>query len=379
MSIYIALDDDRLGPYTPEEVTQLVECGCLSPDDYAARDGDTNWVPLSNFLAPPRKSAGVTNVPVAPAPRRWRRPLLLGGLLMLTLVAVASLRMSRRTKDNANRQASAPQVSGPVFRATIPDARDLPDLSPPEPSQAVEPRSSDLPPATEVRTPDPLPTVATQPPDLLPPAVKPGGRVSGTISLAGKDGSVGRPRTLTVRVYLLKDLEPYLAQKKAAAETEIARLAPQIEAAEAERNTRVAAEQSARQALIDTSPSNELYASVQFAHQQAKGAIKTADDDVKYFRGQRSVVTSGEFYLYDLPPAVATAETDTRGEFTLDLPSGGPFAVVAADFQDTVEGTHARYWVMEVSFADANAQTLSLTDANTTSAPATASLIQTED
>ena len=342
MSIYIAWDDAALGPYTPAQVVQLVECGCLSMDDHAARDGDTDWMPLASLLTVLAASHRVAGGPPAPPARR---PWLLATLLALTLLTVLLAPMIRRMGGAGGRQVPPAQVLKPLFRVTLPDVIDVPD---------------------------------TGPVDVLP-AEEHGGRLSGTISLAAANASAVASRTLIVRAYPLKDLEPYLAQKKAAAQVELDRLGPLLESAEAERKMRVAAEQSASQALLDTSPASDLYSAVRFAHQQAAGAVKAAEENIRYYTAQRHEVTDGKYYLYDLPVAVATAETNTQGEFTLELPSGGPFAVVAADLPETATGGHARYWMVKVFYTDTSEKTLLLSDRNATSVASAESLIQTED
>ena len=184
---------------------------------------------------------------------------------------------------------------------------------------------------------------------------------------------------MTVRIYPLKDLEPYLARKKAAAQAEIARLAPLIAASEAEKSARVAAVESARQAFLNTDPSNALYSSLEFAYRQAKGAVKTVDDDCRYYHSLRGDVTGADFYLHDLPAPLTKVETNAQGGFTFELPPGGPFAVVADAHPGTAAGPHPRCWMMEVSFADATQKTLALSEGNTTSAAGSGSLVQTED
>ena len=344
MSIYIALGDDALGPYTPAEIDQLLKCGCLFPDDYAARDGDTAWVPLSNLYPIEAALERVPDVPFTPATRwRWKRPLIVTILTALIVFAFGLPLLIRRTKDQDGR--TVPPIPQPMMRATAPEIRELSLADSPSP----------------------------------PPAAEHGGRLRGTILPSASDDSPDELAALLVRAYSLKDIEPYLSQKKLAAQAELARLAPQAEAAEAERNARVAAERSALQAFLDTSPSDARYPSLRFAHQQAKGAVKTVEDDCLYYRSLRGAVTSGEYYMQDLPAPLATAETNARGEFTLELPSGGPFAVFVCARHEKAAGVHARYWALKVSFTDAGEKTLSLSDDNATSVASAETLIQTAD
>ena len=182
-----------------------------------------------------------------------------------------------------------------------------------------------------------------------------------------------------MNAYPLRLLTPLLAQKKAAAQAELARLAPLIAAAEADRAARVAAEESARLAFLDVVPADDLYPSLQFNYAQARAATKNANDDCRYLLDQCHAVTGGDFYFQDLPPPAATAETNAQGAFDLDLPPGGPFAIAASVRQATDEGPPMRYWMVKASLADENPKPLLLTDANCTSTTSAESLVHTED
>jgi hypothetical protein len=69
MDIFVAKNDQKLGPYTVEEVRARIGSGSLSGEDLGWHEGLTDWQPLSRLLASlssggegppvPRKSSGL--------------------------------------------------------------------------------------------------------------------------------------------------------------------------------------------------------------------------------------------------------------------------------------------------------------------------------
>ena len=50
MEIYVAKDNQKLGPYDLEEVHHRMKVGAISETDLAWREGLANWIPLSQVL-----------------------------------------------------------------------------------------------------------------------------------------------------------------------------------------------------------------------------------------------------------------------------------------------------------------------------------------
>jgi hypothetical protein len=93
MEIYVLIDNQPNGPYTPELIRQYLKSGELQPEQLAAYAGSADWKPLSMMTrewpaAPAAKSSASRTAAVA-LPKRKRKLLLpiLAGVVVLLLVA----------------------------------------------------------------------------------------------------------------------------------------------------------------------------------------------------------------------------------------------------------------------------------------------------
>jgi hypothetical protein len=110
MSIYISKNNQQSGPFDESKVLEMLNSGQLSPDDFAIRQGSSQWQKLGEMFPPQRgrqesaqAAAGAPafdqTPPVAQAaaaqatPKKSRKGLLLGclGFLMLSGLIVAAL------------------------------------------------------------------------------------------------------------------------------------------------------------------------------------------------------------------------------------------------------------------------------------------------
>ena len=331
--IYIARGDDTLGPYTPGEAAELIRTGKLLSNDLAARSGDAAWVPLANFLHG-EAAPGTSDVPRA---RPAGRGLWHGWIFVVVLVVTVAALLA---------------VGGP--RAAR--RREIPRPPPSPPPSVASPR-----PLTALDKPSP------------PPVNEKNVQLSGAIRLVSADGMPVTLETVRVRAYRLRELTPYLEQKKAAVQAGLDRLAPLIAAAGSARDARLEAERHARQALLDAAPYSDLEASLRFAHDQARAAVQDAESDCRYLRDQRAEVTRGDVYFRDLPDAEATADTDAEGAFTLDLPPGEACAVAACVRQ----AARTRYWLVKIPAPVGDHEPIVLSDDNEASHGSPESLILT--
>ncbi len=336
VSIYIAKGDDTLGPYTPGEAAELIKTGRLLPGDLAARNGDTAWVPLS-ILLPGETPTRAPEIPRASATGRhpWHRRSLAG---ILAVVVVAFL-------------------VGEVPRVVRSRVKTLPLRV----AKPVPP----LPPVAEVK-----PAVDTPGP---PPMNEKGVRLSGTIRLISPDGTPTALPTVQVRAYPLPELVLYLEKRKVAVQAELDRLAPLIAAAESEKAITLVAERDARLALLDAVPGSDLEPSLQFNYDQSQAAAKNAKTDCRYLLDQRAEASRGDAYFRELPVAAITTNTNPEGEFFLDLPPGGAFAVAAS----VPQAARTRYWLVKVTAEGEDLKTVVLSDDNEASHDSPESLIQT--
>ena len=340
MNIYIARGDDTLGPYTPGEAAGLVKTGYLLPEDFAARNGDAAWVALSSLLPAETAPGAPGALPVSPAGNRPRRRWFLA-VVVLACLAGGVLQLRLRTKVPRSQPSPSPR-------------RPVSSVHPPTGVAGVKPVAGEPSP---------------------PPVNGERARLSGVIRLVSPDGTPTTLAAVRVCVYPLQELTPYLATKKTAVQAELDRLTPLIEAAESEKNARLAAERSARQAFLDAVPSSDLEPSLRFNRDQSQAAVKDAENDCRYLLDQRREASKGEAYFRDLPTAAAMADTNARGEFALDLPPGEAFAVAAC----VPQATRTRYWLVKISVGGKGQKTVVLSDDNEAATGSPESLILTSD
>jgi hypothetical protein len=108
MSIYITKNNQQSGPFEDSKVLEMLAGGQLSPDDFAIRQGGSQWQKLGEMFpnagrqsntpppfAQPVNEPPVVNQPVAAqaAPKKSRKGLLFGclGILLLTGLVLAVL------------------------------------------------------------------------------------------------------------------------------------------------------------------------------------------------------------------------------------------------------------------------------------------------
>ena len=360
--IYIARGNDTLGPYNSLEAAALVIGGYLRLDDYAARNGDTSWCALADFLplSAVSRPAEPLPGPVLPAsagethPRRWK-PLavILAVLLAIALLVAGGVRWLERPRTAVPVAAAPAPVLMPV---PVP----LPSVTPPPP------------PAAEVVHPavaEPAPTVADGP-------------VNGSLSFTLPQTEPVSLAGVRVSAYPLSALEPALAQETADAQATRARLDPQIEAAARDRAARAAEAATALKAWHGANPADPMITSLRFASQGAKAAAKTAGDDYRYLSDERETAAGGGMFFQGLPMPEVSADTDAEGHFTLTIPPGTePYAVAASVRRMADDGvTRIRYWLLRLSPAQrAGREPLRLEDGNASSSSAAESLIHTAD
>jgi hypothetical protein len=89
MTLYIAKNDQKLGPYTIAEAQSLVTVGTIQATDWAWYEGLADWIPLNQVPGFAVTAAPAAPVPVAvaeaPAPRA-KRPVLVWVLSILFFI-----------------------------------------------------------------------------------------------------------------------------------------------------------------------------------------------------------------------------------------------------------------------------------------------------
>lgn len=107
--------------------------------------------------------------------------------------------------------------------------------------------------------------------------------------------------------------------------------------------------------------------------------MRKAAGAVAAIQSHWAVCDSGRYFLGDLPPALATAQTDASGDFVIEVPRKGRF-VLAAYAQRYVLGTTEEYcWLMRLpDDARAGAKVL-LSNETLTTAESPLSLVHTKE
>lgn len=95
-------------------------------------------------------------------------------------------------------------------------------------------------------------------------------------------------------------------------------------------------------------------------------------DDLRARRGQ---LISGEHFFQDLPSAVASAKTRADGKFTLAIPRGGRYGIVARGSRDVGDAKQVYCWIVWVSLDGMSSKRLVLNDENLVGAGSPASAL----
>jgi Zn-dependent protease with chaperone function len=89
MNIYVNQDNQQLGPYTRDQVQDLIWRGEVRRSSLARADGGNDWVPLDSLLNPPRAALSVTAPPLIPVPlEKLRDPLEHTALVWLYVASI---------------------------------------------------------------------------------------------------------------------------------------------------------------------------------------------------------------------------------------------------------------------------------------------------
>lgn len=350
--IYIARGADTLGPYNPAEAAALVVGGYLQADDFAARNGDSAWVPLAEFL-PPSFRQGPAQSAAAPAapPPGGRSPRWWPLALAILALAAAPFLVAWGVGWYEGRLAAAPAAARPV------------------PTQ--------VPTSTPAASPAPTLAAVTTPAAAVPPPA-PAPESNGPLR-----GALDAPQAgVQVAAYPLEALEAALAPTLAAAHAARERLDPSINAAAAELSARAAEEETALKALNDAASSDPLRRSLRFAYDGARTATRTAADNARFLREERTAAAGGETLFRALPTPAVTTGTDPAGSFTLDLPPDGqPYAVAASVPQTAPDGSvRVRRWLVRLSDGQRNGHMpLRLDDDNALSSASADSVVHAAD
>lgn len=98
MDIFLQLNGAQSGPYSEQQVRDMLKAGTVTPGDYAWRDGFAEWQPLAQVITlgplppppPPPKPIGAParRSPAQPAEKPKFRVTWVAGLLMLAIIGL---------------------------------------------------------------------------------------------------------------------------------------------------------------------------------------------------------------------------------------------------------------------------------------------------
>lgn len=91
---------------------------------------------------------------------------------------------------------------------------------------------------------------------------------------------------------------------------------------------------------------------------------KSLASQLEDLRAQQQHLTSGEYFLQDVPAPISTVQTNADGKFTLLLPRVGRYAIVARASRQFGEQKETYCWFVWVSLDGAASKRLSLNNSN---------------
>lgn len=170
------------------------------------------------------------------------------------------------------------------------------------------------------------------------------GELSGEIFIVTQGAQNYKLGLVSVALYPIDTIKPYLDQKKKEAEAELARLQPAYEAAEADLQKKQTAE---------------------------------AEDVVFELELKRKQYLFGGFYFSNLPIPIATALTNADGHFSIKIPTRGKFVVAAKAQRTAGDSTEHYFWIINVSLDGFSKKDIMLSNNNLSSGESAESLLHT--
>lgn len=117
MKIFIAVGEETLGPYTVEDIQQSILDGDIAPDDLGYREGESEWIPISEILAKEPNSASAKaarNAPTKPQQTKPQPPV------RSTKLKVVNITVSEKDHLKNVRQTTCyPELRGVINVITI--------------------------------------------------------------------------------------------------------------------------------------------------------------------------------------------------------------------------------------------------------------------
>jgi hypothetical protein len=222
------------------------------------------------------------------------------------------------------------------------------------------------------------------------------GELEGEVFIVTKGGQNHKLGLVTVSLLPLDELTPYLKRKEAEAAAALERFSHDKEESDHANNAAAAleAKADAAKSIIPAVREQDFYKSVSFDEKIKIEAQMAVDRDRARnlaYRASKEAITargklaesspkaghiySGEFYFTELPKAIATAQTNADGKFTVALPVRGDFALAAVSLRTLGNSAERYLWLVKVSLNGSGKKTVMLSNNNLSSTDAADSLI----
>jgi hypothetical protein len=165
--------------------------------------------------------------------------------------------------------------------------------------------------------------------------------MAGQIFIVTQGGQSIKFGLVKIDLLPLQPVMSHLAEKKSAEQSVAAQLDAQIETAKADDKAKDAALEDAKKYDI---LSKDGYAAYSKAYNEHLSAEYLAED----LEEKRQNFPSGNYYFDGLPQPLATTQTDADGEFTIDIPAEGEFALAAHTQRDVGSHVENYFWLIKV-------------------------------
>jgi hypothetical protein len=91
---------------------------------------------------------------------------------------------------------------------------------------------------------------------------------------------------------------------------------------------------------------------------------KNLTGQLEDLRAQQQHLTSGEYFVQDMPAPISTIQTDSDGKFTMLLPRDGRYGIVARVSRELGDKKETYCWFVWVSLDGAASKRVSLNNSN---------------
>jgi hypothetical protein len=165
--------------------------------------------------------------------------------------------------------------------------------------------------------------------------------IAGQIFIVTQGGQSIKLGLVKIDLLPLQPVMSHLAEKKSAEQSVAAQLDARLETAKADEKAKDAILEDAKKYDISSKDGYAAYSKAYNEHLSAEYLTEDLEEKQLHF-------PSGSYYFDGLPQPLAETQSDADGEFTIDIPAEGEFALAAHTQRDVGSHVENYFWLIKV-------------------------------